>query len=379
MDQRTTEIVTKAIEASTRPELWPEICDQMVSYTGATAFILFEFDFENFGGVRAAASSKFAKHGQDVIEQTLAGPPDVELDAYARFGEQPAMAMVSEHQLYGLNNDDGMPENPFRDRVLEVAGSKSRHVARINDIGPWADVAAIHASCAGEDVPPELHHVTNGLLPIFAKSLEAGRVIRGITKTYNSLLAAFDALDFGAALVDATGHIVVSNRSFGELASDRDALTDVGGIASSTHPGDSATLRGLITSAFAASAKPADLVGALQRRSGRLPLVVKAAPIREDDVSRATLVLLLVIDPEDERRLNADGLAAFGLLTDAELEVCTYLMRGAPTEEIADLRDTSLETTRGQIKSARAKLACDTRLDLVRLAMSTRPPLQTKK
>ena len=81
------------------------------------------------------------------------------------------------------------------------------------------------------------------------------------------------------------------------------------------------------------------------------------------------------MDPEGEGRIDASGLAAFGVLSPAELEVCDLLVRGFETPAIAERRGTGLETARLQIKAAAAKLACRSRLDLVRLAMAARPPM----
>lgn len=88
------------------------------------------------------------------------------------------------------------------------------------------------------------------------------------------------------------------------------------------------------------------------------------------------LTLLLVIDPERRRMLRSDGLAAFGLLSPAELEICEMLVQGSETRDIAEHRSTTLETTRGQIKQLNAKLGCRHRLDLMRLAMMTSAPMK---
>lgn len=117
-----------------------------------------------------------------------------------------------------------------------------------------------------------------------------------------------------------------------------------------------------------------DLIGVLNRRSGRLPIIVRTAGLGERDLDSSSLTLVLLVDPEDEGRLSTEGLAAFGLLTKAEQEVADLLVRGYGTNEIAEKRDTALATTRGQIKAISSKFSCGSRLDLVRLAMMTKPP-----
>ncbi|WP_170329825.1 helix-turn-helix transcriptional regulator [Ruegeria arenilitoris] len=187
---------------------------------------------------------------------------------------------------------------------------------------------------------------------------------------------AFDALDFAVALCKADGRILVSNQAFKETAAERDSLTDHSGTVGAALPSETDALRSILRSALDTRASPEHLITSLRRRSGRLPVIAKAAPIRESEVAPATLALFVLIDPEDSHCLNVSGLEAFNLLSPAELEVCEHIIRGTTTEEIAQLRSTSLNTTRDQIKSSTAKLACKSRLDLVRLALSARPPIR---
>ncbi|MCA3486843.1 MAG: helix-turn-helix transcriptional regulator, partial [Rhodobacter sp.] len=110
----------------------------------------------------------------------------------------------------------------------------------------------------------------------------------------------------------------------------------------------------------------------------RLPYVVRGAPVRADRIDRkgGLLALLLVLDPDDEGRVTARGLGALGILTRTELEVCELLVRGFSLTEIAQIRDKSPETIKDRSKSVIAKLVCRSRLDLVRLALATNPPLR---
>ena len=93
--------------------------------------------------------------------------------------------------------------------------------------------------------------------------------------------------------------------------------------------------------------------------------------VRELDAAHAFL-----IDPEDQQTYSTEGIEALGLLTPAETSVCSMLVGGRGTREIAEQRDVSLETVRSQIKDVLQKLACSDRLDLPRMALSTHPPVQ---
>jgi DNA-binding NarL/FixJ family response regulator len=86
--------------------------------------------------------------------------------------------------------------------------------------------------------------------------------------------------------------------------------------------------------------------------------------------------MLIVIDPDSGIHPSAEGLRSFGVLSEAELQVCELLVRGFTTKDVAERRGSSLETIRAQVKAASAKLACRSRLDMLRLALATAPPLE---
>ena len=92
--------------------------------------------------------------------------------------------------------------------------------------------------------------------------------------------------------------------------------------------------------------------------------------------ARQVYALLVVLDPDDSSQVSADGIAAMGLLSPAEAEICDLIVRGFSMTEIARHRDRSLETIRNQSKAVLAKTDCQSRLDLLRLAMMTRSPVR---
>jgi DNA-binding CsgD family transcriptional regulator len=158
----------------------------------------------------------------------------------------------------------------------------------------------------------------------------------------------------------------------------------LGGVAGATHPADRAALAAAVAAgAGPAKAAPAQMICRLSRRSRRLPLVARTVPLSRAEAGAGgrgasgaaeALALLLVVDPEEAGRIDAEGIAALGRLSPAELEVCEMIVAGHASAVIASARGTSVATTADQVKSALGKLACATRLDILRLAMATRPP-----
>jgi DNA-binding CsgD family transcriptional regulator len=305
------------------------------------------------------------------------GSTDEDQAAYESIAKFPPANLIPEYRVYGVAHDLDMPLNHFRDAVLRAGNSKSRSVARLNEIGPWLDIVGLHMPCYGSDIPPETFTMLEFLLPVIRKALESSRLLRNLTGQYGMLLDAFDALDFPAAFCGLTGELLLANRHMRDVLNDRDSLgLSRSGILEAMNPSDRLALRTALSAASQPRTKPSELWLQLGRRSECRPYVAKLSPIRMRDISKGNreVVLLLLADPEDDRRIHAEGLAAFGLLSPAELDVCRMLLRGIETEEIAERRSTSVETTRSQIKSATAKMACGSRLDLLRVALATSLP-----
>jgi DNA-binding CsgD family transcriptional regulator len=371
-----TKAIRLAIDVTHRAELWPELCDAMARTLGGTAFMVFEYDFRSltapiFRGSRAVGK---AMH---LVTATMEGRlPEVEIAGYRRFAAFPAGRLVGEYECYDITHDRDLPENPYRDAVFAASGAASRSVMRVNDIGPWSDVAALHLKCPAAETPPEVRAEAEFLLPLLGRTIEASRTMNGLSRMNVALMAAFDQLDFGAAICTGTGQILVSNAEFRAIAAERDGLLVLSGTA---QPVDPADREGFLDTLRASPdlKTPGSLhICRLRRRSSRLPLIARAIPIRGAAVAGRDdlLSLLLVVDPLAPDRVNADGINALGVLSQAELDVCRMIVDGHTTAEIATLRDTSVQTATDQIKSALSKLACATRLDIVRIAMATRVP-----
>jgi DNA-binding CsgD family transcriptional regulator len=371
-----TEALRLAIDVTHRVELWPELCDAVAQTLGGTAFMVFEYDFRSLTGpiFRGSRAVGDAMH---LVAATMEGRlPEVEIAGYRRFNRFPSGRLVGEYECYDIAHDRDLPENRYRDAVLAASGAGSRSVMRINDIGPWSDVAALHLKGPAADLLPGIRAEAEFLLPLLGRSIEAARVMNGLSRMNGALMDAFDQLDFGAAICGAGGQVLVSNAEFGAIAAERDGLLVLGGTAQPVLPADRPGFLDTLAAALDLKTRGSLHLCRLRRRSGRLPLIARAIPIRAAEVAGRDelLTLLLVVDPLASGRVSADGIDALGVLSQAELDVCRMIVDGHATAEIAALRDTSVQTATDQIKSALSKLACASRLDIVRLAMATRVP-----
>ena len=375
--EAVSDLALVAIDATARPGSWDHLCDLVANHIDAAAFMVFAYN--------VASPSMPIFHGSHrtrtpiaiaLRAEVQAGGGEEDHASYEALARAEPGAALQEGELLGLARGSVLPENGFRDRILKATQGKARSIMRVNDHGPFLDVAVAHENASFDVGPPAMARLMPHLGALLARTLESSRVVSALTAGHARLMALFDCLDFGAAFSTPEGRILTANPAFCRIVAERDGLRNAAQTLAADDPAGMVRLRDALAAAVQPAAAADQLTVTLPRPSGRLPLVLRAVPVRERDLGPATTVLVLVIDPEDGDRLDASGLAAFGILTPAELEVCDLLVRGHETPGIAERRGTGLETARDQIKSAAAKLACRSRLDLVRLAMAARAPVR---
>ncbi len=368
------ELALAAIEAVARPETWTDLCDRVAHEIDARAFFVIAYDLDTHAMPRVFGSS--AIHSPAGVALSKAGRLGAGAEdgpLYEKIARQSPGRVMSEHDLYCLPEDEPLPSNPWRERMLSVTGGHARCLMKLNDVGPFLDCAAVHDRNV---VSGHLSAISPIVYPILSRALATTRTVATLSKSYARLMSLFDRLDFGAAFCTPDGQVLAANPAFRCITSDCDGLNEMSGMIYGGEFGASAALRSMLATAARADAGPEGLTLTIPRRSSPLPLVLHAAPVSEKELGPATAVLLVALDPEDDRRLNTRGLAAFEVLTPSELEVCEFVIRGYETGTISTRRDTSRDTTRDHIKAATAKLSCRSRLDLLRLAMASSTPLR---
>lgn len=376
-----TDIVSEpalvAIDAAARPERWDDLCDLIACRLGAPAFMVFPYDtarpqaplFYGSEATRTPAS-------RSLLAELRAGSDAEDHPIYSAMASAEPFTAFQEGELLGLSRGATLPTNLWRERVLSTTHGRARSIMKFNNHGPYVDVAVAHEGAAFDSGPPAMANLTPFLGSLLARTMESTRVVEALASSHARLMSLFDSLDFGAAFCTNEGRVLAANATFRSMTADRDGLSEVSGALHGRTRDATAAIRARLAAAAQPDSPPDSLTLTLPRRSSQLPLVLRAAPIFERELSSAIAVLLVAIDPADERRLSTRGLAAFDLLTPAELDVCDHLIRGQTTKAIAERRGTSSETTRDQIKSATAKLSCRNRLDLLRLALASNPPVR---
>lgn len=182
-------------------------------------------------------------------------------------------------------------------------------------------------------------------------------------------LEAIDAMRCGGLLVDVRGRVVQLNsraeRSLG------DGLTLRQGRLTARQAPVDAALQALVAAATqrgSAHEAPALCPVGIPRRSGT-PLIVHAAPIvgTAQDIFRKACALVMIVDPDARRDLDAGLLRQLFDLTAAEARVALALAGGQTIKEAAAASGTTENTIRVQLRSIFAKTGTNRQVELVAL------------
>ncbi|MEM8587396.1 MAG: hypothetical protein AAGG65_04985 [Pseudomonadota bacterium] len=376
MDRDLVEIATLAIEVPVRSNAWSELCDQISSRLVAAAFMVIEFDIANksapiFHNSRSMQTPKALK----LIETVRSGGGEEDHPGYETVAASAPGQVMGESEFFGFQPGENPGPNSFRDAVLNATGGKARTAMRLNDVGPWLDAAISHDTVPSFAASPAFVRDGWWLLPILSKAIDASRFISSLVERYTTLLSLFDRLAFAAAFCDLDGKIITENATMRHISSERDGFWRHGAQINAAFSEDQKSLNEAMSAAGRFDAAPESMTFTISKRSDGLPYVVKVLPLSDVQVHRQRVILLVILDPDAPGQISAEGLASFGVLSSAELDVCDRLILGMTTREISEARNTAYETTRSQIKSASLKLGIQTQLDLLRLAMITKPPL----
>jgi DNA-binding CsgD family transcriptional regulator/PAS domain-containing protein len=221
------------------------------------------------------------------------------------------------------------------------------------------------------------------LTPHLIRAFRLHRNVAAQRADGNAARAAFDCWAHAALVLDASGRVVVMNRTAERLLQrphglwlGRDGRLQ-SADDSKTRALDTAVKKcAAIASVIDPEAAPADLDGiTLPRPSGAAPLRVMLAPLpflgggSTWGIADGT-VLLLLFDPDNVRRTPIDWLGRQFGLTPSEQRLAEAIINGLPLDEAAEQLGIRLTTARTRLKLIQTKTGCRRQVDLVRLALS---------
>ena len=384
--QKLFEIVQIMLDATTQRNRWFDLSDALVEYFEMRSALIFrapmprdEIPFAYYSAELRRPSSK------RVVEFFEKGSDESEHVYVREFMKIPAFKLTTEEAAMHVGSWKQLPFSTERQLLQKLCGVQSRLPAVLNDTGPWRDVVSLHSAQHSKDVPKRVFKEMDMLLPLIGKAMNTSRAFLKLEETYGAKLSALNHISFGAALINDDGVVVYANDYL------KDILLAKDGISISTDRRLRFSFDEMARSfelALQSACAPFSHLGidhssriSVKRDSLNEPYFMKVNSIhdtdREADI-RDAFALVFVIDPTRPGSLSDSGIVDLDLLTEAERNVCRLLLNGASTNEIALMRNVSINTVRQQIKSILQKLRCRDRLHLYQVAFTTHLPLRNQ-
>jgi DNA-binding CsgD family transcriptional regulator len=220
------------------------------------------------------------------------------------------------------------------------------------------------------------------LMPHLRRALQLHERIVGLENKLSSVAEALNRVPVGFVLVDATGKILMLNRSAQGILNLNDGLV-LGRDGLVAHrSGESNRLRGLIKGAIATgSGKGTDSGGIMtvSRPSLRRPFQILVTPLRSRTAAfwpESAAAAIFVSDPESRIEPPDQLLGRLFGLTPAEGRLAGALMQGSSLKEAAGEFRLSHNTVRSQLRSIFDKTATTRQGELVRLLWNS--PVQLR-
>ncbi|MHA1597557.1 MAG: helix-turn-helix transcriptional regulator, partial [Alphaproteobacteria bacterium] len=153
-----------------------------------------------------------------------------------------------------------------------------------------------------------------------------------------------------------------------------------GRLKSNTESGNgalSAAIQAAVSTVNAEAGDAGTLLAVL-RKSGGQDFLLDVSPLKDslNELGEKFMgALVLVVDPENRKVISTCGIDLLFGLSKAEANVCDLLVEGRSTEDMAEIRDVSIETIRSQVKSVLMKTNSSNRSDVLRKAISLNLPI----
>ena len=220
--------------------------------------------------------------------------------------------------------------------------------------------------------PQDLEDI-EGLLGHLARSMTISSRTMDMQATLPAFRDVLDRIRCGAAIVDASGRVIVANQALRDMSGE--GLRIVSNRIACGLPECQARLDRLVLNSFdRGSIKKSPDYASIRRPSGRRPFMARVAPLSDQSAegiwrtipSRRQSLLLIVDLANEETFIREIALRALGL-TVAEAKVAALVGGGLSPRQAAVRLGSTEGTVRNQLKQVFSKLELRRQSDLVRI------------
>jgi DNA-binding CsgD family transcriptional regulator/PAS domain-containing protein len=214
----------------------------------------------------------------------------------------------------------------------------------------------------------------NRLIPHLQRSIQMRQRFAELALGQNLLTGGLDVLPLPTIIVDEFGRVGYANKAAHSLLDDTAYLRMDGDYLHFPNGVVAGRFNMEIVKAVRASrgqSQDAPGIVLLPRRGMQaLMLLISPLPLTGPNAIRGA-ALVFAYDPESTREITASLVAKLFSLTEAESELAVALCSGKTIDQAADERNTSVHTTRSQLKSIFLKTGTSRQADLVSIMLTS--------
>lgn len=377
-DNLLTSIYASAVDT----ELWAEAIDECVHYVGSTSGVIIsvETDGSLFYNLNVLSDFFRDESKQDDIRRWLTEFSEYDADGVVRSAAWPVFSPCTDLELWPEPGLETRPDILF---LKEQFGLRRRLAARLSDNPRFVQAIAFQYETGVDTVPQSHVSLVESVCPHVAKSLEMGLIFRQLKSRYDAVLAALDKVEIGICILQPDG-VVVSKNSEAERIFSESSLISLKNHRTIKLP--SAELDALLSSYVKASSlgrsteAVAEHMITVRDKTGERSLIVEVSPLRDhyqEIDGNSDFVFLQIIDTDSNQRCSIERFASVYRLTRAESSITSLATDGLNSREIAEVRGTTVDTVRGQLKTIMRKANVNNRIELIRQIIKTDPPIKT--
>ena len=370
-------LISDIYETILAPGKWKSVLDRFADHSRAKSSVLLVTN----DSIHDYSCIAYSKHWtrRNIIEYGRHFY-DEEMQVFRLIAEKSVHQFVSDTEI--VEDVDDYLSRPVNQWMRETLGIANRSGCGLHVHRAWTGVITLQYDNQHGTVTQADKQRADPYVSHFARAVEINRSLSVLKQQYNAVLAALDHFMIAVMIIDPHGNVVLENSTAQELLEDNDGL----GINSNRKlvTPDSQeqsqldqSLKQVLETAVAQD-NTAMTVNVFKRPSGKDPYVLELSPLcdpNNDIDTNFRGAIGFVIDPSQGRRIDTRGIQQIYGLTKTEAIVCKLLAEGHSTQDMADLRNVSLETIRSQIKTIMEKTSTNSRIDLVRLALTVNPPV----
>ena len=216
--------------------------------------------------------------------------------------------------------------------------------------------------------------MVQGLLPHIQQFVRVRQALVRAEARHTTLTALLDNTQIGVLELDRRGRIMAGNDRARSILRRGDGLLDRDGMLRARAPADQVRLERLVGNALPGTGAVAVSGSMVLRRSSVAPpFVVHVKPVggpQPDHGARHVAVLVLIVEPGRQHRINPELVATTLELTPAETQVAVWLAEGMSVGDMADATGHTKAAIYWHLQRIYQKHSISRQAELVRLVLS---------